>query len=66
MRVNTVLIFISIGALLALSGFPLVEAQSQGEEDEMIRIIMLPPVAEVTGMYVDEHGRFFVNAMHPD
>ena len=27
---------------------------------------MLPPEAEVTGMYVDEHGRFFVNAMHPD
>ena len=32
----------------------------------MIRILMLPPEAEVTGMYVDEHGRFFVNAMHPD
>ena len=27
---------------------------------------MLPPEAEVTGMYVDEQGRFFVNAMHPD
>ena len=27
---------------------------------------MLPPEAEVTGMYVDEHGHFFVNAMHPD
>ncbi len=32
----------------------------------MIRIVMLPPEAEVTGMYVDEQGRFFVNAMHPD
>ena len=32
----------------------------------MIRIIMLPPEAEATGMYVDENGRFFVNAMHPD
>ena len=66
MRANTVLILISICLLLGLSGSPLVEAQSQGEEDEMIRIVMLPPEAEVTGMYVDEHGRFFVNAMHPD
>ena len=66
MRANTVLILISICLLLGLSSSPLVEAQSQGEEDEMIRIIMLPPEAEVTGMYVDEHGRFFVNAMHPD
>ena len=66
MRINTVLIFISIGVLVGLSGSPLVQAQSQAKEDEMIRIIMLPPEAEVTGMYVDEQGRFFVNAMHPD
>ena len=66
MRANTVLILISICLLLGLSGSPLVEAQSQVDEDEMIRILMLPPEAEVTGMYVDEHGRFFVNAMHPD
>ena len=66
MRMNTLLIFIAIGLLVGLSGSPLVQAQSQGEEDQMIRIAMLPPEAEVTGMYVDEQGRFFVNAMHPD
>ena len=66
MRVNTLLIFISIGLLIGISGSSMVQAQSQAEEDEMIRILMTPPEAEVTGMYVDEHGRFFVNAMHPD
>ena len=66
MRVNTLLIFISIGLLVGISSSSMVQAQSQVEEDEMIRILMLPPEAEVTGMYVDEHGRFFVNAMHPD
>ena len=66
MRVNTLLIFISIGLLIGISGSSMVQAQSQAEENEMIRILMLPPEAEVTGMYVDEHGRFFVNAMHPD
>ena len=66
MRVNTLLIFVSIGLLIGISGSSMVQAQSQVEEDEMIRILMLPPEAEVTGMYVDEHGRFFVNAMHPD
>ena len=66
MRVNTLLIFISIGLLIGVSSSSMVQAQSQAEENEMIRIVMLPPEAEVTGMYVDEHGRFFVNAMHPD
>ena len=66
MRMNALLIFIAIGLLVGLSGSPLVQAQSQGEDDQMIRIMMLPPEAEVTGMYVDEQGRFFVNAMHPD
>ena len=66
MRRNTLLIFILIGLLAGVSGSSMVQAQSQVEEDEMIRILMLPPEAEVTGMYVDEHGRFFVNAMHPD
>ena len=66
MRVNTLLIFISIGLMIGISGSSMVQAQSQAEEDEMIRILMLPPEAEVTGMYVDENGRFFVNAMHPD
>ena len=66
MRMNTVLILISIGLLAGLSGSPLVQAQSQDGDDQMIRIVMLPPEAEVTGMYVDEQGRFFVNAMHPD
>ena len=66
MRVNTLLIFISIGLLIGISGSSMVQAQSQAEENEMIRIVMLPPEAEVTGMYVDAHGRFFVNAMHPD
>ena len=65
MRVNTLLIFISLGLLFGISSSQMVQAQSQAEEDEMIRILMLPE-AEVTGMYVDEHGRFFVNAMHPD
>ena len=66
MRVNTLLIFISIGLLIGISSSSMVQAQSQAEENEMIRILMTPPEAEVTGMYVDEHGRFFVNAMHPD
>ena len=66
MRVNTLLIFVSIGLLFGISGSSMVQAQSQVQEDEMIRILMTPPEAEVTGMYVDEHGRFFVNAMHPD
>ena len=66
MRVNTLLIFITIGLLIGISGSSMVQAQSQAEENEMIRILMTPPEAEVTGMYVDEHGRFFVNAMHPD
>jgi len=66
MRVNTLLIFISIGLMVGISGSSMVQAQSQVEEDEMIRILMTPPEAEVTGMYVDAHGRFFVNAMHPD
>ena len=66
MRVNTLLIFISIGLFIGISGSSMVQAQSQAEENEMIRILMTPPDAEVTGMYVDEHGRFFVNAMHPD
>ena len=66
MRVNTLLIFVSIELLVGISGSSMVQAQSHVEEDEMIRILMFPPEAEVTGMYVDEHGRFFVNAMHPD
>ena len=66
MRMNALLIFIAIGLLLGLSGSPLVQAQSQDGNDQMIRIMMLPPEAEVTGMYVDDQGRFFVNAMHPD
>ena len=66
MRMNALLIFIAIGLLLGLSGSPLVQAQSQDGDDQMIRIMMLPPEAEVTGMYVDDQGRFFVNAMHPD
>ena len=66
MRMNTLLIFIAIGLLVGLSSSPLVQAQSQEGDDQMIRIVMLPPEAEVTGMYVDEQGRFFVNAMHPD
>ena len=56
MRMNTMLILISIGLLIGLSGSPLVQAESQDEDDQMIRIVMLPPEAEVTGMYVDEQG----------
>ena len=50
MRMNALLIFIAIGLLLGLSGSPLVQAQSQDGNDQMIRIMMLPPEAEVTGM----------------
>ncbi len=52
--------------MVCLSSTPFVAAESENESDQMIRIIMLPPEAEATGMYVDENGRFFVNAMHPD
>ena len=34
--------------------------------EQMTRIMMLPPDAEVTGMHVNANGHFFVNAMHPD
>ena len=59
------LTLLCVGMMVCLSTSPLVAAESE-EEDQMIRIIMLPPEAEATGMYVDENGRFFVNAMHPD
>ena len=59
------LTLLCVGMMVCLSSSPLVAAESE-EEDQMIRIIMLPPEAEATGMYVDENGRFFVNAMHPD
>ena len=32
----------------------------------LTRIMTMPLDAEVTGMYVDANGNFFVNAMHPD
>ena len=59
------LTLLCVGMMVCLSSSPLVAAESE-DEDQMIRIIMLPPEAEATGMYVDENGRFFVNAMHPD
>jgi len=59
------LTLLCVGMMVCLSTSPLVAAESE-EEDQMIRIIMLPPEAEATGMYVDENGRFFVKAMHPD
>ena len=59
------LTLLCVGMMVCLSTSPLVAAESE-DEDQMIRIIMLPPEAEATGMYVDENGRFFVNAMHPD
>ena len=40
-----------------------------GEEEtpsSLTRIMTMPLDAEVTGMYVDANGNFFVNAMHPD
>ena len=41
-----------------------------GDDDStppsLTRIMTMPYDAEVTGMYVDANGNFFVNAMHPD
>ena len=58
----------SVGMLLALTTFPVAVAQSDRTAfgDEITRIMMLPPEAEVTGMHIDANGQFFVNAMHPD
>ena len=58
----------SVGMLLALTTFPVAVAQSDQTAfgDEITRIMMLPPEAEVTGMHIDANGQFFVNAMHPD
>ena len=66
MRIKHVAAFLCVGMMLCLTSTPFVSAETEQESDQMIRIVMLPPEAEVTGMYVDEHGRFFVNAMHPD
>jgi len=65
MRMRPLLTLFCVGMMVCLFASPFVAAESE-EEDQMIRIIMLPPEAEATGMYVDENGRFFVNAMHPD
>ena len=65
MRMRPLLTLFCVGMMVFLFSSPFVAAESE-EEDQMIRIIMLPPEAEATGMYVDENGRFFVNAMHPD
>ena len=65
MRIRPLLTLFCVGMMVCLFFSPFVAAESE-EEDQMIRIIMLPPEAEATGMYVDENGRFFVNAMHPD
>ena len=68
MRTTPALILLSVGLLLALNTSPFVMAEESGEEAQqsMTRIMMMPPEAEVTGMYVDGNGNFFVNAMHPD
>ena len=68
MRTKPVLTLLSFGLLLAMSGSPLVTAQTNEETtpELMTRIMMLPPEAEVTGMHIDANGHFFVNAMHPD
>jgi len=65
MRTRPSLVMLCVAMLVCLSSSPVVAAEGE-DEDQMIRIIMLPPEAEATGMYVDENGRFFVNAMHPD
>ena len=65
MRMRPLLTLFCVGMMVFLFSSPFVAAESE-EEDQMIRIIMLPPEAEATGMYVDENGRFFVNAMHPE
>ena len=68
MRTKPALILLCVGFLLALNISPFVVAEENGEEvqQSMTRIMMMPPEAEVTGMYVDANGHFFVNAMHPD
>jgi len=68
MRLKPTLIYVSIGLLLALNFSPLAmaEVDEEATSETMTRIMMMPPEAEVTGMYVDANGNFFVNAMHPD
>ena len=67
MRKTPLLAILLVGLLFAVSNSSLVTADStSSNSDEMIRIVMLPPEAEATGMFVDENGNFFVNAMHPD
>ena len=67
MRKTPLLAALLVGLLFAVSNSSLVTADSTtSNSDEMIRIVMLPPEAEATGMFVDGNGNFFVNAMHPD
>ena len=67
MRKTPLLAVLLVGLLFAVPSSSLVTADStSSNSDEMIRIVMLPPEAEATGMFVDENGNFFVNAMHPD
>ena len=67
MRKTPLLAILIVGLLFGLSNSSLATADStSSNDDEIIRIVMLPPEAEATGMFVDENGNFFVNAMHPD
>ena len=68
MRLKPTLIYVSIGLLLALNFSPvaMAEVDEEATSETMTRIMMMPPEAEVTGMYVDAKGNFFVHAMHPD
>ena len=67
MRKTPLLAVLLVGLLFAVPSSSLVTADStSSNSDEMIRIVMLPPEAEATGMFVDGNGNFFVNAMHPD
>ena len=68
MRNKLVPSVLSIILLLSSLIAPFANAESSegATPESMTRIMMFPPNAEVTGMYIDINGNFFVNAMHPD
>ena len=68
MRNKLVPSVLSIILLLSILIAPFANAESSegATPESMTRIMMFPPNAEVTGMYIDINGNFFVNAMHPD
>ena len=65
-RRGWVLLFVSLMVLLNLPSSTVAQTEDGSGSDQITRIMMLPPEAEVTGMHVGANGHFFVNAMHPD